>query len=69
MKGPLVRTLGGPRPEPPCAVPAADVPVPLSKTIDWNFERGVKIKEPGTGKTKSMADFLRLMLRKLCNPA
>jgi len=44
---------------PSASVPAADVPVPLSKTIDWNFEDGVKVMEPGTGKTKSMADFLK----------
>lgn len=44
---------------PTANVPAADVPVPLGKTIDWDFEKGVKIKEPGTGKTKSMADFLK----------
>jgi len=44
---------------PSANLPAADVPVPLSKTIDWNFEDGVKIKEPGTDKTKTMADFLK----------
>jgi len=44
---------------PTANVPAADKPYPLSKTIDWNFEKGVKIKEPGTGKTKSMADFMK----------
>ncbi len=44
---------------PSANLPAADVPVPLSKTIDWGFEAGVKIKEPGTGATKSLADFMR----------
>jgi hypothetical protein len=44
---------------PSANVPAADKPVPLSKTIDWNFEDGVKIKEPGTGATKTLADFLK----------
>lgn len=44
---------------PTANVPAADKPVPLSKTIDWSLEKGVKIKEPGTGKTKSVADFLK----------
>jgi len=44
---------------PSANVPAADVPVPLSKTIDWNFEDGVKIKEPGTGARKTLADFLK----------
>lgn len=44
---------------PSANVPAADKPVPLSKTIDWNFEDGVKIMEPGTGATKSVADFLK----------
>jgi len=44
---------------PTANVPAADKPVPLSKTIDWNFEDGVKIKEPGTGATKTVPDFLK----------
>ncbi len=44
---------------PSANVPAADVPVPLGKTIDWGFENGVKIKEPGTGATKTMAEFLK----------
>lgn len=44
---------------PTANVPAADVPVPLSKTIDFEFEKNVKIEEPGTGKTKSMTDFLK----------
>jgi len=44
---------------PSASVPAADKPVPLSKTIDWNFEDGVKITEPGTGATKTLADFLK----------
>jgi len=44
---------------PSAGVPAADKPVPLSKTIDWSIEDGVKIKEPGTGNTKSMAEFLK----------
>jgi len=44
---------------PSANVPAADKPVPLSKTIDWSFEDGVKVMEPGTGKTKSLADFLK----------
>jgi len=44
---------------PSANVPAADKPVTLSKTIDWNLEKDVKIKEPGTGKTKRMADFLK----------
>jgi len=44
---------------PTANVPAADKPVPLSKTIDWGMEDGVKVMEPGTGKTKSMADFLK----------
>ncbi len=44
---------------PTANVPAADKPVPLSKTIDWSFEDGVKIKEPGTGVTKTVADFLK----------
>ncbi len=44
---------------PTANVPAADKPVSLSKTIDWGMEDGVKVMEPGTGKTKSMADFLK----------
>ncbi len=44
---------------PTAGVPAADKPVPLSKTIDWDFEKGVKIKDPGSGATKSVADFLK----------
>jgi len=44
---------------PTANVPAADVPVPLSKNIDSGLEDGVKIKEPGTGATKTMADFLK----------
>ncbi len=44
---------------PSANVPAADKPVPLSKTIDWTFEDGVKVKAPGTGAMKSMADFLK----------
>jgi len=44
---------------PSANVPAADKPVPLSKTIDWGMEDGVKVMEPGTDKTKSMADFLK----------
>jgi len=44
---------------PSADIPASDKPVTLSKTIDWNLEKDVKIKEPGTGKTKSMADFLK----------
>ncbi len=44
---------------PSADVPASDKPVPLSKTIDWGIEDGVKIKEPGTRNTKSMADFLK----------
>ncbi len=44
---------------PSAPVPAADKPYPLSKTIDWNFEDGVEITEPGTGATKTMAEFLR----------
>ncbi len=44
---------------PTANVLAADVPVPLGKTIDWSFEGGVKVMEPGTGKTKNMADFLK----------
>ncbi len=44
---------------PSADVPAADKPVPLSKTIDWNFEDGVKVNEPGTGTTKTLADFLK----------
>ncbi|WP_202395805.1 serine hydrolase domain-containing protein [Stappia sediminis] len=44
---------------PTANVPAADMPYPLSKTIDWTMEDGVKIKEPGTDETKSMAEFLR----------
>jgi len=43
---------------PSANVPAADVPVPLSKTIDWNFEKGVKVKEP-KGKTKSLDAFMK----------
>ncbi|WP_428674024.1 serine hydrolase domain-containing protein [Roseibium sp.] len=42
---------------PTANVPAADKPVPLSKTIDWTIEDGVKIMEPGTGNTKSLADW------------
>ena len=44
---------------PSATVPAAEVPVPLSKTIDWDFEDGVKVMEPGTGKTKSLAEFMK----------
>jgi len=44
---------------PSAPVPAADKPYPLSKTIDWNLEDGVEIKEPGTGATKTMAEFLK----------
>jgi len=44
---------------PSAGVPAADVRVPLSKTIDWSFEDGVKVMEPGTGKTKSLDDFMK----------
>jgi CubicO group peptidase (beta-lactamase class C family) len=44
---------------PSADVPAADKPYPLSKTIDWNFEDGVKIKDPKSGATKTMADFLK----------
>ncbi|MDK3075738.1 serine hydrolase [Sedimentitalea sp. JM2-8] len=44
---------------PSANVPAADKVVPLSKTIDWNFEKGVEIKEPGTDASKSLADFLK----------
>jgi len=44
---------------PTANIPAADKAVPLSKTIDWNLEDGVKIMEPGTGKTKSMAEYLK----------
>ncbi len=44
---------------PTANIPAADKPAPLSKTIDFEFEKNVKIKEPGTGKTKSMEDFLK----------
>ncbi len=44
---------------PTANVPAADKPVPLRKSIDRNFERGVRIKEPGTGKTKSLANWLK----------
>ncbi len=44
---------------PTAGIQAADVPVSLSKTIDWNFEDGVKIKEPGTGATKNLPDFLK----------
>ncbi|WP_428818335.1 serine hydrolase domain-containing protein [Microbulbifer sp. MCCC 1A16149] len=44
---------------PTANVPAADVPVPLRKDIDPNFAKDVKINEPGTGKTKSLAEFLK----------
>lgn len=44
---------------PTANIPAADKPAPLSKTIDWDFEKGVKIKEPGTGETKTVPDFLK----------
>ncbi len=44
---------------PSAPVQAADKPFPLSKTIDWSFEKNVKVMEPGTGKTKNMADFLK----------
>lgn len=44
---------------PSANVPAADKPVQLSKTIDWKFEDGVKIKEPGTGSTKSLTEYMR----------
>ncbi|SHG07772.1 hypothetical protein SAMN04487965_3270 [Microbulbifer donghaiensis] len=44
---------------PTANVPAADVPVPLRKDIDPNFAKEVKIKEPGSGKTKSLAEFLK----------
>jgi len=36
---------------PSANVPAADVPVPLSKTIAWGFEAGVKIKLLCLGKS------------------
>ena len=44
---------------PTAGVPAADKPVPLGKTIDFDFEKHVRIMEPGTGKTKSLADCLK----------
>jgi CubicO group peptidase (beta-lactamase class C family) len=44
---------------PSADVPPADKPAPLSKTIDWDLERGVKVEEPGTQATKSLADFLK----------
>jgi len=44
---------------PSANVPAAEKPYLLSKTIDWTIEDGVKINEPGTGNTKSMANFLK----------
>lgn len=44
---------------PSAPVQAADKPFLLSKTIDWSFEKNVKVMEPGTGKTKNMADFLK----------
>jgi len=44
---------------PTANVPAADKPYPLSKTIDWTMEDGVKIKDPESGATKTMADFLK----------
>jgi len=44
---------------PSADVPAADKPYPLSKTIDWNFEDGVKVNDPKSGATKTMADFLK----------
>jgi len=44
---------------PTANVPAADKPYPLSKTIDWTIEDGVKIKDPENGVNKSMADFLK----------
>ena len=44
---------------PSANVPAADKPVPVSKSIDWKFGDGVKVKEPGTGAAKSLADWLK----------
>jgi len=44
---------------PSANVPAANKPVPVSKSIDWKFEDGVEVKEPGTGATKSLADWLK----------
>ena len=44
---------------PSAGVPSADKPVPLSKTIDWNFEYDLKVKEPGTDTMKSLADYLK----------
>jgi len=44
---------------PSAPIPAAEKPVPLSKTMDWTFENGVKVKEPGTGKMKDLATFMK----------
>jgi len=44
---------------PSAGVPAADVPVRLGKTIDWKFEDGVQVRDPGTGKNKSVTDYLK----------
>jgi len=43
---------------PSAPIPAADKPVPLSKTIDWRLEE-VKIEEPGTGAMTDMATYLK----------
>jgi len=43
---------------PSAPIPAADKPVPLSKTIDWSLEQ-LKIEEPGTGAMTDMATFLK----------
>ena len=44
---------------PSAPIPAAEKPVPLSKTIDWNLEDGVKVKEPGSGAMTDMATFMK----------